>query len=401
MELIKMQNPIAELDGDEMTRIIWKQIKDILLSPFVELNTEYYDLSLENRELTKDQVTVDSAEAIKRLGIGVKCATITPNAQRVEEYNLSEVWKSPNATIRSVLDGTVFRKPIIAKNIPPRVPAWKKPITVARHAFGDIYKATEYKAECSGTAELVFKGSDGCTNFAEKIADIDCGDVIMGQFNTEKSIRSFAHACFKYAIDSKEDLWFSTKDTISKTYDHRFKDIFAEIYETTYKEDFERLGIIYRYLLIDSAVAGVMTSSGGMIWACKNYDGDVMSDMISAAFGSLAMMSSVLVSPDGKFEYEAAHGTITAHYYRYLKGEAVSSNPMAMIYAWTGALAKRGELDGNEDLVKFAAALEKASIDTIESGIMTGDLAKICPDPDVKSVDTVTFLSAIRDNIKL
>ena len=400
MERIKMTNAIAELDGDEMTRIIWQKIKDILLTPFVELNTEYYDLSMENREATKDQVTYESAEAIKRLGVGVKCATITPNAQRVEEFNLSKMWPSPNATIRSVLDGTVFRTPIIVNNIPPRVPGWKAPITVARHAFGDIYKATEYKIEDAGTAELVFKDNDGNIVHSAKIADLNAGDVISGQFNTDKSIRSFANSCFKYAIDAKQDLWFSTKDTISKIYDHRFKDIFAELYETTYKADFERLGIQYNYMLIDSAVAGIMTSSGGMIWACKNYDGDVMSDMISASFSSLAMMSSVLVSPDGVYEYEAAHGTITRHYYKYLRGEPVSSNPTATLFAWTGALGKRGELDGNEDLVKFAAALERSCVETVESGIMTGDLAKVCPD-DVVPVDMDTFLIAIRDNIKL
>ena len=401
MELIKMKNPIAELDGDEMTRIVWKQIKDILLAPYVDLNTEYYDLGLENRERTKDQVTVDSAEAIKRLGVGVKCATITPNAQRVKEYGLSQMWKSPNGTIRSILDGTVFRKPLVAKNIPPVVSSWKKPITIARHAFGDIYKATEYKAECPGTAELVFKGSCDCTMYSAKIADLQCGDVIMGQFNTEKSIRSFASACFNYAISAKEDLWFSAKDTISKVYDHRFKDIFEEMYNKKYKEEFEKLGLKYKYTLIDSAVAGIITSEGGMIWACKNYDGDVMSDMISAAFGSIAMMSSVLVSPDGKYEYEAAHGTITDLYYRYKNGETVSVNPTAMIFAWTGALAKRGEFDGNEELVKFAKALENACIQTIESGVMTGDLARICKDDGVKSVDTDAFLNAVKENIVL
>ncbi len=399
MEKIIMQNPIAELDGDEMTRVVWKQIKDMLICPFVELKTEYYDLSLENREKTKDQVTTDSAAAIARLGVGVKCATITPNAQRVEEYGLSKMWKSPNGTIRAYLDGTVFRKPIIVNNIKPLVSGWKKPITVARHAFGDIYRASEYKAETAGTAELVFNGEDG-SQVVEKIADLKAGDVIMGQFNTEKSITSFANACFKYAISEKEDLWFSTKDTISKIYDHRFKDIFQDLYDTTYKAEFEKLGIRYKYTLIDSAVAGIMTSQGGMIWACKNYDGDVMSDMISAAFGSIAMMSSVLVSPDGKFEYEAAHGTITDLYYRYKAGEKVSVNPTAMIFAWSGALRKRGEMDGNRALMDYADALEKACIGAIEDGVLTGDLARIAGD-DIEPADTDTFLSAVKERIKL
>ncbi len=401
MSLIKMKSPIAELDGDEMTRIVWRQIKEILICPFVELNTEYYDLGLENREKTGDQVTIDAAEAIKRLGVGVKCATITPNAQRVEEYGLSQMWKSPNGTIRSILDGTVFRKPITAKNIPPVVSGWEKPITIARHAFGDIYKASEYMAPAEGKAELVFRGEDGNIINAVKIADLQPGDVIMGQFNTERSITSFAHACFKYAVSAREDLWFSAKDTISKIYDHRFKDIFEELYESTYKAEFEKLGIKYKYTLIDSAVAGIITSSGGMIWACKNYDGDVMSDMVSAAFGSIAMMSSVLVSPEGKFEYEAAHGTVTDLYYRYKKGETVSVNPTAMIFAWTGALAKRGEFDGSRELVDFAESLEKACIRTIEGGVMTGDLAKICSDKNVKSADTETFLRAVKENIEI
>ena len=396
MELIRMKYPIAELDGDEMTRIVWKQIKEELLLPFVELKTEYYDLGLPNREATRDEVTIEAAEAIKRLSVGVKCATITPNAQRVEEYGLSNIWKSPNGTIRSILDGTVFRKPITAPNIAPVVSCWKKPITIARHAFGDIYKASEFKADRKGYGELVFKDKEGNVVSAQRIAELDSGDVLMGQFNTEKSIRSFAHSCFRYAISEKEDLWFSSKDTISKIYDHRFKDIFEELYENVYKKEFERLGIRYRYMLIDSAAAGIMRSEGGMIWACKNYDGDVMSDLISAAFGSIAMMSSVLVSPDGKFEYEAAHGTITDLYYRYKAGETVSVNPTAMIFAWTGALAKRGELDEIPSLTAFAKALEQACIDTIASGTVTGDLSPLCKK---EAVDTLSFLKAVRERV--
>ena len=397
MELIRMQNPIAELDGDEMTRIVWKQIKEELLLPFLELKTEYYDLGLENREKTGDQVTIEASEAIKRLGVGVKCATITPNAQRMKEYGLTRMWKSPNGTIRFILDGTVFRKPILVPGIAPLVSNWKKPITIARHAFGDIYRSAEYMADRPGHAELSYKDQNGETVFTANIAELSEGDVIMGQFNTERSIRSFAESCFRYAVNEREDLWFSAKDTISKIYDQRFRDIFEELYETGYRKEFERLGIKYRYMLIDSAAAGVMRSEGGMIWACKNYDGDVMSDLISAAFGSIAMMSSVLVSPDGKYEYEAAHGTVTDLYYRYKNGEKVSVNPTAMIFAWTGALAKRGELDGSRELSGFAERLESACIDTIASGIVTGDLAPLC---GRKPVDTMTFLSAVRKRME-
>ncbi len=392
-----MQNPIAELDGDEMTRIVWKQIKEELLLPFLELKTEYYDLGLENREKTGDQVTIEASEAIKRLGVGVKCATITPNAQRMKEYGLTRMWKSPNGTIRFILDGTVFRKPILVPGIAPLVSNWKKPITIARHAFGDIYRSAEYMADRPGHAELSYKDQNGETVFTANIAELSEGDVIMGQFNTERSIRSFAESCFRYAVNEREDLWFSAKDTISKIYDQRFRDIFEELYETGYRKEFERLGIKYRYMLIDSAAAGIMRSEGGMIWACKNYDGDVMSDLISAAFGSIAMMSSVLVSPDGKYEYEAAHGTVTDLYYRYKNGEKVSVNPTAMIFAWTGALAKRGELDGSRELSGFAERLESACIDTIASGIVTGDLAPLC---GRKPVDTMTFLSAVRKRME-
>ena len=392
-----MQNLIAELDGDEMTRIVWKQIKEELLLPFLELKTEYYDLGLENREKTGDQVTIEASEAIKRLGVGVKCATITPNAQRMKEYGLTRMWKSPNGTIRFILDGTVFRKPILVPGIAPLVSNWKKPITIARHAFGDIYRSAEYMADRPGHAELSYKDQNGETVFTANIAELSEGDVIMGQFNTERSIRSFAESCFRYAVNEREDLWFSAKDTISKIYDQRFRDIFEELYETGYRKEFERLGIKYRYMLIDSAAAGIMRSEGGMIWACKNYDGDVMSDLISAAFGSIAMMSSVLVSPDGKYEYEAAHGTVTDLYYRYKNGEKVSVNPTAMIFAWTGALAKRGELDGSRELSGFAERLESACIDTIASGIVTGDLAPLC---GRKPVDTMTFLSAVRKRME-
>ena len=392
-----MQNPIAELDGDEMTRIVWKQIKEELLLPFLELKTEYYDLGLENREKTGDQVTIEASEAIKRLGVGVKCATITPNAQRMKEYGLTRMWKSPNGTIRFILDGTVFRKPILVPGIAPLVSNWKKPITIARHAFGDIYRSAEYMADRPGHAELSYKDQNGETVFTANIAELSEGDVIMGQFNTERSIRSFAESCFRYAVNEREDLWFSAKDTISKIYDQRFRDIFEELYETGYRKEFERLGIKYRYMLIDSAAAGIIRSEGGMIWACKNYDGDVMSDLISAAFGSIAMMSSVLVSPDGKYEYEAAHGTVTDLYYRYKNGEKVSVNPTAMIFAWTGALAKRGELDGSRELSGFAERLESACIDTIASGIVTGDLAPLC---GRKPVDTMTFLSAVRKRME-
>ena len=392
-------NPIVELDGDEMTRIIWQLIKDELLSPFVELNTEYYDLGLEKRDETNDQITVDAAEAIKKHRVGVKCATITPNAQRVEEYKLKEMWKSPNGTIRAILDGTVFRTPIITESIKPCVRTWEKPITIARHAYGDVYKATEYRVPGKGKAELVFTGENG-ESFRQTIYDFEGAGVLQGQFNKDSSIRSFAHACFEYALDAKEDLWFSTKDTISKQYDQTFKLIFAEIYENEYKQRFEQAGIEYFYTLIDDAVARVIRSKGGFIWACKNYDGDVMSDMVSTAFGSLAMMTSVLVSPDGNFEYEAAHGTITRHYYKYLKGEQTSSNPIATIFAWTGALNKRGELDGNAALCSFAKKLEAACLDTIESGIMTGDLALLCTRSDLKKVNTWEFIAAIRQQLE-
>ncbi len=392
-------NTIVELDGDEMTRIIWQLIKDELLSPFVELNTEYYDLGLQKRDETNDQITIDAANAIKKHRVGVKCATITPNAQRVEEYNLKEMWKSPNGTIRAILDGTVFRTPIITESIKPCVRTWEKPITIARHAYGDVYKATEYRVPGKGKAELVFTGENG-ESFRQTVYDFECAGVLQGQFNKDNSIRSFAHACFEYALDAKEDLWFSTKDTISKQYDQTFKLIFAEIYENEYKQRFEQAGIEYFYTLIDDAVARVIRSKGGFIWACKNYDGDVMSDMVSTAFGSLAMMTSVLVSPEGNFEYEAAHGTITRHYYKYLKGEQTSSNPIATIFAWSGALNKRGELDGNIALCNFAKKLEAACLSTIESGVMTGDLALLCPRTDVKKVNTWEFVSAIRQQLE-
>ena len=374
MEKIQMTTPLVEMDGDEMTRVLWQQIKDELLLPFIDLKTEYYDLGLPYREQTGDQVTVDSAEATKKYGVAVKCATITPNAQRVEEYKLSQMWKSPNGTIRAILDGTVFRAPIMVKGISPVVKTWKKPITIARHAYGDVYKSTEYRVPGPGKAELVFTGEDGKEQFRQTIYDFECGGVLQGQYNKDSSISSFARSCFQYAIDTKQDLWFATKDTISKKYDHTFKDIFQEIFDAEYKAKFDELGIEYFYTLIDDAVARVVRSQGGFIWACKNYDGDVMSDMVSTAFGSLAMMTSVLVSPEGYYEYEAAHGTVTQHYYRHLRGEQVSTNPMATIFAWTGALAKRGELDNLPELTDFAHRLEKAAIDTIESGVMTGDL---------------------------
>ena len=394
-----MMNPIVEMDGDEMTRIIWKMIKDELLSPFVELNTEYYDLGLEYRDKTDDQVTIDAAEATKRLKVAVKCATITPNIQRVEEYNLKKMWKSPNATIRAALDGTVFRAPIMTSRIKPCVASWQAPITIARHAYGDVYKGTEYRVPGPGKAELLFTGEDGQT-FRETIYDFECPGVLQGLYNKDSSIEAFARSCFEYALSEKQDLWFSTKDTISKQYDQTFKLIFQRIYDEEYKERFESAGIEYFYTLIDDAVARVIRSKGGFVWALKNYDGDVMSDMVSTAFGSLAMMTSVLVSPYGYFEYEAAHGTVTKHYYRYLKGEATSTNPMATIFAWTGALRKRGEMDGNAPLVDFAAKLEKACLDTIDSGVMTGDLALLCGDADVKKVDTAGFISAIRANLE-
>lgn len=395
MSKIKMPVPLVEMDGDEMTRIIWKLIKEILLEPYIELNTEYYDLGLENRDKTDDQVTIDAAMAIKKYGVGVKCATITPNAQRVEEYKLKKMWKSPNGTIRAILDGTVFRAPIIVNSIKPFVIGWKKPITIARHAYGDVYKNVEYQVKGAGKAELVFTSSTGEV-VRETIHEFDGPGVIMGMHNTDESIKSFARSCFNYALDQKQDLWFSTKDTISKIYDHRFKDIFQEIYDNEYKDKFEAAGIEYFYTLIDDVVARIIRSEGGMVWACKNYDGDVMSDMVASAFGSLAMMTSVLVSPDGKYEYEAAHGTVTRHYYRHLKGEETSTNSMATLFAWTGALRKRGELDGNKELVDFANKLEKASIDTIENGVMTKDLAQLSQVENKKIVNTEQFLREIK-----
>ncbi|HJH62360.1 MAG TPA: NADP-dependent isocitrate dehydrogenase [Firmicutes bacterium] len=396
MGKIAMKTPLVEMDGDEMTRILWQQIKQELLEPYIELNTQYYDLGLPNREATGDQVTVDAAQATQRYGVAVKCATITPNAQRMEEYKLSQMWKSPNATIRAILDGTVFRAPIMVQGISPVVRNWQQPITIARHAFGDVYKAAEYRVPGPGKAELVFTGEDG-TEHRQTIQDFQGPGVLQGQFNLDRSIASFARACFQYALDTNQELWFATKDTISKQYDHTFKDIFAEIFEGEYRAKFQEKGITYFYTLIDDAVARVIRSKGGFIWACKNYDGDVMSDMVSTAFGSLAMMTSVLVSPDGKYEYEAAHGTVTQHYYRHLKGEAVSTNPMATLFAWTGALAKRGELDGIGALTDFAQRLERAAIDNIESGIMTGDLAGLWEgEAPVQKVTGLEFLRAIR-----
>lgn len=397
MEKIKM-GKIVEMDGDEMTRIIWKQIKDELLSPYVELNTEYYDLGLSHRDETNDQVSIDAGEAIKKYRVGVKCATITPNAQRVEEYKLKEMWKSPNGTIRAILDGTVFRTPILVSGISPTVRTWKAPITIARHAYGDVYKASEIRTTKPGKAELLFTSEDG-EEERITIYDFECGGVLQGMYNKDTSIESFAHSCFKYAISTKQDLWFSTKDTISKKYDQTFKLIFEDIYNKNYKEDFEKLGIEYFYTLIDDAVARVIRSKGGYIWACKNYDGDVMSDMISTAFGSLAMMTSVLVSPDGNYEYEAAHGTVTRHYYRYLEGEKTSTNPVATIFAWTGALRKRGELDGNEELMTFADKLDKACLDTIESGRMTKDLVGLWEGETATALTTEEFIAAIRGEL--
>ena len=400
MKKIKMTTPLVEMDGDEMTRILWKMIKDELLYPFVELNTEYYDLGLVERENTKDKVTFDSAYATQKYGVAVKCATITPNKQRVEEYNLSEMWKSPNGTIRAILDGTVFRAPILIDSIKPAVRNWKKPITIARHAYGDVYKATEHRVEGTGKAELVFTGTDG-KEFRETVYDFECGGVLQAQYNKDSSIESFARSCFQYAIDTKQDLWFATKDTISKKYDQTFKLKFQEIFDNEYKAKFDELGITYFYTLIDDAVARVIRSEGGYIWACKNYDGDVMSDMVSTAFGSLAMMTSVLVSPDGKYEYEAAHGTVTRHYYRYLKGEETSTNPIATIFAWSGALRKRGELDGLSDLVDFANKLEEACIDTLNDGIMTKDLVGLVSEGySAKAVNSLDFIKAIRERLE-
>ena len=400
MEKIQMTTPLVEMDGDEMTRVLWQQIKDELLLPYIDLKTEYYDLGLPERERTKDQVTVDSAEATKKYGVAVKCATITPNAQRVEEYKLSQMWKSPNATIRAILDGTVFRAPIMVKGISPVVKNWKKPITIARHAYGDLYKAVEYQVPGPGRAELVYTASDGA-EARETIFDFQGAGIIQGQHNTDASITSFAHACFQYALDTRQDLWFATKDTISKKYDHHFKDIFQEIYDAEYDKKFKKAGIEYFYTLIDDAVARVIRSEGGFIWACKNYDGDVMSDMVSTAFGSLAMMTSVLVSPDGKYEYEAAHGTVTRHYYKYLKGEETSTNPVATLFAWTGALRKRGELDGIDALGQFADKLEAAAIATIEGGTMTKDLVGLWDgEIPARGVTSLEFIRAIRTELE-
>ncbi|MBQ9700014.1 MAG: NADP-dependent isocitrate dehydrogenase [Lachnospiraceae bacterium] len=399
MAKITMTTPLVEMDGDEMTRILWRWIKDELLIPFVDLKTEYYDLGLEYRNETNDQVTIDSAEATKKYGVAVKCATITPNAARMTEYTLKEMWKSPNGTIRAILDGTVFRAPIIVKGIEPYVKTWKKPITIARHAYGDVYKATEMKAAGPGKAELVFTAEDG-TEVRELIHNFKSAGVLQGQHNLEPSIESFARSCFNYALDTKQDVWFATKDTISKKYDHTFKDIFQEIYDKEYDAKFKEAGIEYFYTLIDDAVARVMRSEGGYIWACKNYDGDVMSDMVATAFGSLSMMTSVLVSPEGNYEYEAAHGTVQRHYYKHLKGEKTSTNPIATIFAWSGALRKRGELDNLPELMAFADKLEDACIKTIEDGEMTGDLAIITTTPNPKTLTSEEFIKAIRKNLE-
>ncbi len=395
-EKIQMKTPLVEMDGDEMTRIIWQMIKDILLTPYIDLNTEYYDLGLENRDKTGDQVTVDSAMATKKYGVAVKCATITPNAARMTEYNLHEMWKSPNGTIRAILDGTVFRAPILVKGITPYIPTWKKPITIARHAYGDVYKNTEAVVEKGAKAEILITKPDG-TQEKHLIHDYtDSAGVVQGMHNLDGSIESFARACFNFALDTKQDLWFATKDTISKKYDHRFKDIFQEVFDKDYARKFAEAGIEYFYTLIDDAVARVVRSEGGYIWACKNYDGDVMSDMVATAFGSLAMMTSVLVAPDGTCEYEAAHGTVQRHYYKHLKGEPTSTNSVATLFAWTGALRKRGELDGNSRLADFADKLEKAALDTIEDGVMTGDLAAMSTLPNIQKVGTEEFLKAIQ-----
>ena len=399
MDKIKMTTPLVEMDGDEMTRILWKMIKDELLLPFIDLKTEYYDLGLEYRDQTNDQVTIDSAMATKKYGVAVKCATITPNAARVKEYNLKEMWKSPNGTIRAILDGTVFRAPIVVKGIEPTVRTWKKPITIARHAYGDVYKATEMKIPAAGKAELVYTNENG-EETRELIHQFEGSGIIQGQHNICASIESFAKACFNYALDTHQDLWFATKDTISKKYDHTFKDIFQEIFDAEYKEKFDAAGIEYFYTLIDDAVARVIRSEGGYIWACKNYDGDVMSDMVATAFGSLAMMTSVLVAPDGTYEYEAAHGTVQRHYYKYLKGEETSTNSVATIFAWTGALRKRGELDNIPELQLFADKLEKATIDTIENGTMTKDLALITTMKDVTVANSEEFIKAIRKTLE-
>ena len=399
MKKIAMKTPLVEMDGDEMTRILWKMIKDELLLPFIDLKTEYYDLGLKHRDETDDQVTIDASNATKKYGVAVKCATITPNAARVKEYNLKKMYKSPNGTIRAILDGTVFRAPIIVKGIEPNVKTWEKPITIARHAYGDVYRATEMKIPGPGKVELVYTKPDG-TEERALVHEFDGPGVVQGQHNLLSSIESFAKSCFTFALEKKQDLWFATKDTISKQYDHTFKDVFQDLYDKEYKEKFEAAGITYFYTLIDDAVARVMKSHGGFIWACKNYDGDVMSDMLSSAFGSLAMMTSVLVSPHGYYEYEAAHGTVQRHYYKYLKGEETSTNSVATIFAWTGALRKRGELDNIPELQKFADALEKATIETIESGKMTGDLALITTLPDPVKLNSKDFILAIRENLE-
>lgn len=398
MSKIEMKVPLVEMDGDEMTRIIWQQIKDIVIHPFVDLKTEYFDLSLVNRDATDDQVTVDSAIRTRELGVAVKCATITPNAQRMDEYKLKKMWKSPNGTIRAILDGTVFRAPIMVKGITPFVSVWKKPITIARHAYGDVYRDAEMTISGPATAELVVTYPGGQTQI-KKIHDFSGSGIILGMHNTDESISAFARSCFRFALEVRQELWFATKDTISKTYDHRFKDIFEEIFNNEYRTLFEDAGISYFYTLIDDVVARVMRSEGGFVWACKNYDGDVMSDMLASACGSLAMMTSVLVSPDGKYEYEAAHGTVTRHYYRHLKGEQTSTNPMATLYAWTGALRKRAQIDGNKELEDFADRVERASVDTIENGIITGDLNSLLDHPEKRTVNTAEFLEAVASRL--
>ena len=399
MKKIQMTTPLVEMDGDEMTRILWKMIKDELILPFVDLKTEYYDLGLPHRDETNDQVTIDSAKAAMKYGVAVKCATITPNAQRMDEYKLHKMWKSPNGTIRGIMDGTVFRAPITIPSIHPVVKNWEKPITIARHAYGDVYKSVEIDVDEPGKAKLVFQGKSGKTQEID-IHDFKGTGIIQGMHNTDKSIRSFAHSCFKFAVDTKQDLWFATKDTISKKYDARFREIFQEVYDKEYKQTFEELGIEYFYTLIDDAVARVIRSKGGFIWACKNYDGDVMSDMLSTAFGSLAMMTSVLVSPDGNYEYEAAHGTVTRHYYKYLQGEETSTNPMATIFAWSGALRKRGEMDGIEALVNFGNQLEEACFDTLNEGITTKDLVNLMEGVTPKPVTSAAFIAAIRERLE-
>ncbi|MCI6701929.1 MAG: NADP-dependent isocitrate dehydrogenase [Prevotella sp.] len=399
MEKIKMTTPLVEMDGDEMTRILWTMIKDELILPFVELKTEYYDLGLPKRDETRDQITIDSAEATKKYGVAVKCATITPNAKRMDEYKLHEMWRSPNGTIRSILDGTVFRAPITIPSIKPAVKSWEKPITIARHAYGDVYKGVEIRVNEPGVAKMVFEGASGAREEVV-IQEFKGEGVLQGMHNTDKSIRSFAHSCFKYAIDTRQDLWFATKDTISKKYDARFREIFEEVYEKDYKQAFEAEGLEYFYTLIDDAVARVMRSKGGYIWACKNYDGDVMSDMVSTAFGSLAMMTSVLVSPDGNYEFEAAHGTVTRHYYKYLQGEETSTNPMATIFAWSGALRKRGEKDGIDALVNFGNQLEGACFDTLNEGIVTKDLVNLVEGMTPKAVNSANFIKAIRERLE-